>query len=833
MVVPVLLSGDPHLLRSPASMASSLSHPGGISVRTVYPQGNVRSDIPFIKLEKIGKGSFGEVYKGLNKVTGEIVAIKMLDLDSDDDDISDVQKEITLLSTCESEHITRYHGSYLVGTRLWVIMDYAAGGSMRNLLKSGVIDELKIAVIAREVLLALVYLHKSPGIIHRDIKAANILLTEDGHVKLCDFGVAGQITMTSVRRNSFVGTPYWMAPEIIKRSQYDFKADIWSLGITVIELATGNPPFAELDPRRAIFMIPRSKPPKLDGKFSAAMKEFISLCLTEEPEERPTAEELLKVKFIRSTPRGTVILQELIARQEAWREQHDSANEDNDISTETAESDEETDDVDEWVFETLKASGDGMLNKNVPNLVVDDDENFGTVKQTKSTTGLRPAFGVSAVSSAVGGLELGVKKLDVDDGTVRHKSSGSMLGQLSPTYSRPTSQVSINQTAPSSPNSQFPTSPVCNTASSAKVSPPATPQSKPVPKSSSPSSSHTITNTLTTATSVAPSVTPPQSNRPTVPRHSPQKSTSGSAAPAGMNSNTSTATSVGKSPPAASVSRSMTQPSNTATTAPSPQRPPVASRSPAFLADSAHKTAALSPPPATNTPPPLSSSNSAAGLGSPPISSTIPPLTTNSQPTPQPSTAPTHLKSTPPILKQTSTTSLKPPARVSGSGAATSSSSINPNAVIASPKGPLPSDGSATAPKAAAVSFASAPVVNSGGSASPAPRTEFAGPVSGTQSVPPRLRRSRAALLQTSRRSMYGRRGAHAHASFGSGGGKPGSFCSGGHVGRRSSGHMKGLDVSPLDLAGMPCEDVQGEILARIDETAKLLEMLERALAQL
>lgn len=104
-------------------------------------------------------------------------------------------------------------------------------------------------------------------------------------MKLCDFGVAGQISLTSLRRNSFVGTPYWMAPEIITRSQYDFKADIWSLGITIIELATGNPPFADQDPRRALFLIPRSKPPKLEGNFSPAIKEFIGLCLREEPEE--------------------------------------------------------------------------------------------------------------------------------------------------------------------------------------------------------------------------------------------------------------------------------------------------------------------------------------------------------------------------------------------------------------------------------------------------------------------------------------------------------------------------------------------------------------------
>ncbi|KAJ3134734.1 Serine/threonine-protein kinase 25 [Geranomyces variabilis] len=289
-----------------------------------------------------------------NRRTKEIVAIKVLDLDTDDDEITDVQKEIKMLSHCDSEYITRYHGSYLNDTKLWVIMDYAAGGSMRNILKSGPIDEKYIAVIAREVLYALVYLHKFAAIIHRDIKAANILLTEDGKVKLCDFGVAGQITMSVLRRNSFVGTPYWMAPEIIKRAQYDYKADIWSLGITIIELATGNPPFADQDPRKAIFLIPRTRPARLEGKFSAALKEFLAFCLKEEPEERPTADELLRTKFIRNSARGTILLQELLVRQEQWKLANDGDDEygverEDDSEAELGNHD------DEWVFETYKS----------------------------------------------------------------------------------------------------------------------------------------------------------------------------------------------------------------------------------------------------------------------------------------------------------------------------------------------------------------------------------------------------------------------------------------------------------------------------------------------
>ncbi|RKP00183.1 hypothetical protein CXG81DRAFT_6744, partial [Caulochytrium protostelioides] len=256
----------------------------------------------------------------IHKLTGDVVAIKVLDLDTDDDEIMDIQKEITLLSNCESPYIIQYRGSYLQGTKLWVIMDYASGGSMRSVLKSGVIEERHIAVIASEVCQALHYLHKHAGIIHRDIKAANILLTEDGRVRLCDFGVAGQISLSCLRRTSFVGTPYWMPPEIIQRSHYDTKADIWSLGITMIELAKGNPPFADQDPRRAIFLIPRSPPARLEEKlFSPALREFVALCLQTNPDLRPTAEELLKTKLVRGASRDPMALQDLLRRHQAWQ----------------------------------------------------------------------------------------------------------------------------------------------------------------------------------------------------------------------------------------------------------------------------------------------------------------------------------------------------------------------------------------------------------------------------------------------------------------------------------------------------------------------------------
>lgn len=268
------------------------------------------------RLECIGSGSFGQVFKARDVSTGELVALKLVDLEKADDEIDVIQREIKVMSQISNPYVVQYYSSLMKGSTLCIVMEYMSAGSLKQLLDVvGPFPEEAVATVMRALFRGLDYVHKGRKV-HRDIKAANILLSDAGDVKLADFGVAGQMTATMRQRNTFVGSPFWMAPEVIQKSMYDEKADIWSAGITGMELANGLPPYATEHPYRALFLIPKNDPPRLEGsQFSRAFKDFIALCLHKNPSERPSAEHLLGHAFLRKARSSSI--KELLKRKQA------------------------------------------------------------------------------------------------------------------------------------------------------------------------------------------------------------------------------------------------------------------------------------------------------------------------------------------------------------------------------------------------------------------------------------------------------------------------------------------------------------------------------------
>ena len=389
-------------------------------------------------VNQIGKGSYGSVYKAIHKESRQVVAIKKVPFD-----LQDMLKEIYVMQECDSPHIVKYFGTYFKGSDLWIVMEFCGAGSILDIMKLRgraasdgsnrpqvkTFHETEIATIFRGTLKGLEYLHQNKKI-HRDIKAGNILLTFEGNAKLADFGVAAQLNNTIAKRFTSIGTPLWMAPEVIQEIGYDCVADIWSLGITALEMAEGKVPYMEMHPVRAMFKIPDNPPPTFShpDTWSSEFIEFVSKCLVKNPHQRSSASDLLKDEFIQKMSKSSDILIPIISEAQQLREalQDSSVN-----SDDVSQDDLDTTLVEENSNPTIVVSNGCQQNGEVQTTMIQHYTSSTNGKEQRShivTKQLTEKTEVDGISSqidtmVINGEDTSSSKTNDNSTTEHHRTS--------------------------------------------------------------------------------------------------------------------------------------------------------------------------------------------------------------------------------------------------------------------------------------------------------------------------------------------------------------------------------------------------------------------------
>eukprot|EP01116_Phalansterium_solitarium_P005734 TRINITY_DN1769_c0_g2_i1.p1 TRINITY_DN1769_c0_g2~~TRINITY_DN1769_c0_g2_i1.p1 ORF type:complete len:515 (-),score=198.63 TRINITY_DN1769_c0_g2_i1:60-1604(-) len=444
----------------------------------VLPEGDKRRDPSndFALKEKLGEGSYGSVWLAVHTKSGTPTAIKRVPVENG---LEEIINEIRIMKNCRSPYIVSYFGSYFKGNELWIVMEHCGAGSACDLMRicDKTFTEEQIAIVIRDALRGLSYLHGVKKI-HRDIKAGNILLNMKGESKLADFGVSGQISDTMAKRQTVIGTPFWMAPEVIQEVGYDFKADIWSLGITVLELAEGKPPLSNIHPMRAIFMIPNKPPPVFatPEQWSKELADFLTECLTRAPGQRWAANDLLKHAFVAKAKSVTVMLPlireaqqkiETLGREEALGLDNRSDSDDEPVSSPPRNRDQ--DDAEDSgqaygtmiVNEDADDSGTMRQNATAKNYVPEFMQRFqaspakeAAAASTSPAAAPTPTPPAAAKSSAA--VSLGPKKRGSADEPKSPRSAAAAAASPSPRSAATPASASAAASAPASSESKSP-----------------------------------------------------------------------------------------------------------------------------------------------------------------------------------------------------------------------------------------------------------------------------------------------------------------------------------------------------------------------------------------